>query len=205
MTKRLESKYKSNRRFGADLWGRGKSPVNKGRHYGPGQHGQRRGKPSDYGIQLAAKQKLKFYYGNVSERQLRKYFAEADRRRGDTSENLIGLLECRLDAVVYRAKFAPTVFAARQLVSHGHVRVNGKRCNIPSALVGVSDVIDIKEGSRGMAAITSSLESGERNVPDYVQVDDKAFTAKLLSIPTLSEVPYGAQMEPNLVVEFYSR
>ena len=205
MTKRLESKYKSNRRLNADLWGRAKSPLNKGRNYGPGQHGQHRGKPSDYGTQLAAKQKLKAYYGSVSERQLRKYYAEANRRRGDTSENLIGLLERRLDAVVYRAKFAPTVFSARQLVSHGHVRVNGVRTNIASAIVKAGDLVEVKESSRQMALIVSAMESGERGIPEYLQVDEKNFAAKLLSVPTLSEVPYGAEMEPNLVVEFYSR
>ena len=147
MSKRLSSKYKINRRLGVNLWGRPKSPINK-REYGPGEHGQRRRKPSDFGIQLQAKQKLKGYYGNIGERQFRRYYKEASRRRGDTGQNLIELLERRLDAVVYRAKFVPTVFAARQFVNHGHIQVNGKRVNIPSFQVFVGDYFQIKAKSR---------------------------------------------------------
>jgi len=204
MSKRIAAKYKINRRLGENLWGRPKSPVNT-REYGPGQHGQRRKKPSDFGIQLMAKQKLKGYYGNISEKQFRKYYAEAVRRKGDTSENLIGLLERRLDAVVYRMKFVPTVFAARQFVSHGHVRVNGKRVNIPSYLVKDGDVIEVKEKSREMPLVLLAVESAERDIPDYLEVNQKKLAGTFLRQPKLADVPYPVQMEPNLVVEFYSR
>ena len=205
MSKRLQSKYKINRRFGVNLWGRPKSSLNK-REYRPGQHGQRRGrKPSDFGLQLAAKQKLKGYYGNVSERQFHRYFAEASRRKGDTSENLVGILERRLDAVVYRMKFVPTVFAARQFVSHGHVKVNGRRVNIPSYLVTEGDVIEVKEKSRAMAMVLEAVELTERDVPDYVEVDFNKMQGKFLRVPKLVDIPYPIQMEPNMVVEFYSR
>lgn len=205
MSKRLQSKYKINRRFGVNLWGRPKSSINK-REYRPGQHGQRRGrKPSDYGMQLAAKQKLKGYYGNISERQFRRYYQEAARRRGDTSEHLVGILERRLDAVVYRMKFVPTVFAARQFVSHGHVKVNGQRVNIPSYLVKEGDVIEVKEKSRSMAMVLEAVESGERDVPDYVEVDFNKMTGKFTRVPKLADIPYPIQMEPNMVIEYYSR
>ena len=160
MTKRIKSKYKLNRRLGENLWGRPKSPVNK-REYGPGEHGQRRRKPSDFGIQLLAKQKLRGYYGNITEKQFRNIYAEASRRAGDTSENLIGLLERRLDAVVYRMKFVPTVFAARQFVNHGHVKVNGKRVNIPSYRVSDGDVIEVKEKSRQLAIVLEAADLAE--------------------------------------------
>ena len=204
MSKRIASKYKINRRLGENLWGRPKSPVNT-REYGPGQHGQRRKKPSDFGIQLMAKQKLKGYYGNISEKQFRKYYAEAVRRHGDTSENLIGLLERRLDAVVYRMKFVPTVFAARQFVGHGHVKVNGKRVNIPSYQVREGDVIEVKEKSREMPLVLLAIESAEREVPDYMEVNHKKLAGTFVRQPKLADVPYPVQMEPNLVIEFYSR
>ena len=203
MSKRQESKYKINRRLGVNLWGRAKSPLNK-REYGPGQHGQRRKKPSEFGLQLAAKQRLKGYYGNIGERQFRRIYQEASRRRGDTGENLVGLLERRLDAVVYRAKFAPTVFAARQLVNHGHIKVNGRRTNISSYTVKDSDVIEVKDKSRDMALILEAAASGERDVPDYINVDHKTMKATFLRAPALADVPYPVQMEPNRVVEFYS-
>ena len=204
MTKRAESKYKINRRLGVNLWGRPKSPLNK-REYGPGQHGQRRKKPTDYGLQLAAKQKLKGYYGNIGERQFRKYYFEAVRRRGDTSENLIELLERRLDAVIYRMKFAITPFASRQLVNHGHVLVNGQRVNIPSYSVKDGDVIELRAKAKQMAVVIESTQSGERDVPDYVQVDHQAMKGSFVRAPKLSDVPYPVQMEPHLVIEFYSR
>lgn len=204
MTKRLESKYKINRRLGENLWGRPKSPLNK-REYGPGQHGQRRKKPSDYGVQLMAKQRLKGYYGNITERQFRKTYAEASRRRGDTSENLIGLLERRLDAVVYRMKFVATVFAARQFVNHGHVLVNGRRVNIASYLVKEGDVIEVKERSRQLATVIEAQQSPERDIPDYLDVDSAKMRGTVKRIPGLADVPYPVKMEPNLVVEFYSR
>ncbi len=204
MTKRVEAKYKSNRRFGQNLWGRPKSPVNK-RSYGPGQHGQRRkGKTSDFGLQLVAKQKLKMYYGNITEKQFRRVYAEAARLKGNTSENLVGLLESRLDAFVYRSKFVPTVFAARQFVNHGHVKVNGKRVTIPSYQVKPEDVIEVRDKARNMAMVLEAVQSGERDVPDYIEVDVKAMTAKYVRVPTLSDVPYPVQMEPNLVVEYYA-
>jgi small subunit ribosomal protein S4 len=204
MSKREQSKYKINRRLGVNLWGRTKSPINK-REYGPGQHGQRRKKPTEYGIQLQAKQKLKGYYGNITERQFRRVYAEANRRRGDTGENLIELLERRLDAVVYRMKFAPTVFAARQLVNHGHVLVNGKRVNIASYLVKDNDSVELKGKSREMGVVLEAVASAERQVPDYLNVDHKAMKGTFVRGPKLSDVPYPVQMEPNLVVEFYSR
>jgi small subunit ribosomal protein S4 len=204
MTKRAESKYKINRRLGVNLWGRAKSPLNK-REYGPGQHGQRRKKPSEYGLQLHAKQKLKGYYGNITERQFRKIYAEAARRKGDTGENLVELLERRLDAVVYRLKLAITPFAARQLVNHGHVRVNGKKVNIPSYLVKDGDSIELRGKSKELAAVLASVQSPERNVPDYLSFSEGEMKGTFVRAPKLSDVPYPVQMEPNLVVEFYSR
>lgn len=204
MSKRVASKYKINRRLGVNLWGRPKSPINK-REYPPGQHGQRRRKPSDFGVQLAAKQKMKGYYGNIGERQFRRYYQEASRRRGDTGEKLVELLERRLDAVIYRAKFVPTVFAARQFVNHGHILVNGKRVNIPSYQVRDGDVVQIKEKSRELPLVLDAIDSGERDLPDYVTVNLKDMSATYLRGPALADVPYPVQMEPHLVVEFYSR
>ena len=204
MSKRHSAKYKIDRAMGENLWGRAKSPVNK-RSYGPGQHGQRRkSKVSDFGLQLKAKQKLKGYYGNITEKQFSAIYAEAGRRKGNTSENLIGLLEARLDAVVYRAKFVPTVFAARQFVNHGHVLVNGKRVNIASYRVKVGDVVTVRERSRNMALVLEALQSSERDTPDYIELDPKVMTAKFVRVPEFSEVPYPVKMEPNLVIEFYA-
>jgi small subunit ribosomal protein S4 len=205
MSKRANSKHKIDRRLGENIWGRPKSPLNK-RESRPGQHGERRaGKLSDYGQQLRAKQKLKGYYGNISERQFNKLFQEARRVRGSTSETMIGLLERRLDAVIYRAKFVPTVFAARQFVSHGHIKVNGRRVNISSYRCKVGDVIEVKEKSRELPLLLEAIKSTERDIPDYVEVDHNKMTAKLLRVPGLSDVPFPVVMEPNLVVEFYSR
>ena len=205
MSKRHDSKHKIDRRLGVNLWGRPKSPVNR-REYGPGQHGQRRkGKISDFGTQLRAKQRLKGYYANISERQFRSYYAEAIRMRGDAGENIIGLLERRLDAVVYRAKFVPTVFAARQFINHGHIKVNGKRVNIASYQVKAGDVVEVKEASRQIVMVMEAVQLAERDTPDYLEVDHNKMTAKFTRVPGLSEVPYPTQMEPNLVVEFYSR
>ena len=205
MTTRAESKYKIDRRMGQNIWGRPKSPVNR-REYGPGQHGQRRkGKMSDFGTQLKAKQKLKGYYGNISEKQFRKYYAEAIRMKGDSGDNMIGLLERRLDAVVYRAKFVATPFAARQFVNHGHIRVNGRRVNIPSYQVRPGDLIEIKESSKQLTFVLEASQLAERDVPDFYEVDHSKMTAKLTRIPLPSEVPYPVMMEPNLVIEFYSR
>ncbi|MCA1941447.1 MAG: 30S ribosomal protein S4 [Caenispirillum bisanense] len=204
MSKRIEAKYKIDRRLGVNLWGRAKSPINK-REYGPGQHGQRRRKPSDFGTQLMAKQKLKGYYANISEKQFHKYYVEAVRRKGDTGENLVGLLEHRLDAVVYRMKFVPTPFAARQFVNHGHILVNGKRVTIPSYRVKEGDVVEVREKSRQIPMVIEAGESGERDIPDYMEVDHKALRGTFLRTPKLADIPYPVQMEPNLVVEFYSR
>jgi len=205
MTKRIQAKHKLDRRMGENIWGRPKSPVNR-REYGPGQHGQRRkGKLSDFGVQLRAKQKLRGYYANISERQFRKIYHDATRVRGDTGAILIGLLERRLDAFIYRAKFVPTVFSARQVVSHGHVLVNGKRVTIPSFRIKVGDVVELKESSREMIIVLEAVQSSEREVPDYIEVDHKKMSAKMVRVPVLSEVPYPVQMEPHLVIEFYSR
>jgi small subunit ribosomal protein S4 len=205
MSKRQSSKYKIDRRMGESIWGRPKSPVNK-RSYGPGQHGQRRAKKlSDYGTQLQAKQKLKGVYGNITERQFRKYYTEASRRPGDTGENMIGLLERRLDAVVYRAKFVPTPFAARQIVSHGHVKVNGRRVTVASYQVKEGDAIELTAKARDMALVLEASKSPERDTPDYIEANHDKMTAKFVRTPKLADVPYAAQMQPHLIVEFYSR
>ena len=205
MTKRLNSKHKVDRRLKVNLWGRPKSPFNT-RAYGPGQHGQTKtSKPSDYGIQLQAKQKLKAYYGNINERQFRNTYRKALAKKGDTTENLIALLESRLDTIIYRAKFATTVFSARQMINHGHIRVNKKRVNISSYLVKDTDLIEVREKSKKLTFIEGALQSKERDVPEYIQLDDKNKTAKLVRVPKFSEVPYPVIMEPNLVIEYYSR
>jgi small subunit ribosomal protein S4 len=205
MSKRHSAKYKIDRRMGENLWGRPKSPINS-RSYGPGQHGQRRkSKVSDFGLQLRAKQKLKGYYGNLTEKQFSRIYGEAARRKGNTSENLIALLESRLDAVVYRAKFTPTPFAARQFINHGHVMVNGKRVNISSFQVRDNDIIEVKEKSKQLAMVLDAAQSGERDVPEYLEVDHRAMKGRMTRAPKLSDVPYPVQMEPNLVIEFYSR
>ena len=205
MTKRLEAKYKIDRRMGENIWGRPKSPVNR-REYGPGQHGQRRkGKMSDFGLQLRAKQKLKGYYGDLTEKQFRRIYDEAERQRGDTSELLIGLLERRLDAVVYRAKFVPTVFSARQFVNHGHVAVNGRRVNIASYRVKEGDVVSVRDKSRQLAIVLEAIGSPERDVPEYLAVDHSKLTAEFVRAPALGDVPYPVMMEPNLVVEYYAK
>ena len=204
MSNRTRPKYKIDRRLRVNLWGRPKSPFNS-REYGPGLHGQRRRKQSDYGLQLQAKQKLKGYYGNISERQFRRYYIEADLRKGDTSENLIALLERRLDAVVYRMKLVPTVFASRQFINHGHILVNSKRVNIPSYKVKDGDVIEVKQKSRDLPLVLEAAGSPERDVPDYVEVDHGKMRGTFLRQPGLADVPYPALMEPNLVIEYYSR
>ena len=205
MTKRTAAKYKIDRRMGENIWGRAKSPVNK-REYGPGQHGQRRkNKLSDFGTQLRAKQKLKGYYGDMTEKQFKRIYADAARVRGDTGANLIGLLERRLDAVIYRAKFVPTIFAARQFVNHGHITVNGARVNIASYRVKEGDVIAVRERSRQLAIVIESAALTERDVPDYLEVDHNKMTATFVRVPGLGDVPYPVQMEPNLVVEYYAK
>ena len=205
MTKRTAAKHKIDRRMGENIWGRPKSPVNR-REYGPGQHGQRRkAKLSDFGLQLRAKQKLKGHYGDLTEKQFRRIFSDAERVKGDTGENLIGLLERRLDALVYRAKFVATIFAARQFVNHGHVMVNGKKVNIPSYRVKEGDVIEIRESSRQIAAVLEAISLPERDVPDYIETDYSKMTAKFIRTPGLGEVPYAVVMEPNLVIEYYAQ
>ncbi len=205
MTKRLKSKHKVDRRLRANIWGRPKSPFNS-RAYPPGQHGQnKKGKPTDYGVQLQAKQKLKAYYGNINERQFRNIYRKALSKRGDTTENLIALLETRLDTVIYRAKFASTVFSARQMINHGHIKVNNKKVNISSYVVKNTDTIEVSEKSKKLVVIDGALQSKERDVPDYIQSDNKSKKAKLIRTPKFSEVPYPIVMEPNLVIEYYSR
>jgi small subunit ribosomal protein S4 len=204
MSRRQNAKYKIDRRTGENIWGRPKSPINK-RQTRPGQHGAHRtSKPSDFGQQLMAKQKLKGFYGDITEKQFRKTYEEAARRRGNTAEFLVGLLESRLDAIVYRAKFAPTIFAARQFVNHGHVKVNGKKANIGSMWLKPGDVVQVRDRSRNMALMIEAMGSAERDVPEYIEVDQKAGSAKYVRMPGLSEIPYAARMEPNLVVEYYS-
>ena len=202
--KRHSSKHKIDRRLGVNLWGRAKSPLNA-RSYAPGQHGQRRKKPTDFGIQLMAKQKLKGYYGNIGEKQFKKYYQEAVRRQGDTGQNLIGILESRLDAMLYRAKLAPTVFAARQIINHGHVMLNGKRCNIASVMLKTGDALQLRDKAKQIPAILEGIASIERDVPEYIEADHDKMSATLVRSPSLEEVPYPVQMEPNLVVEYYSR
>ncbi|QQM31962.1 30S ribosomal protein S4 [Martelella lutilitoris] len=205
MSKRESSKHKIDRRMGENIWGRPKSPVNR-REYGPGQHGQRRkGKLSDFGVQLRAKQKLKGYYGELREKQFLAIFEEANRRKGDTGENLVGLLESRLDAIVYRAKFVPTVFAARQFVNHGHVTVNGTRVNIGSYRCQPGDVIEVRERSKQLASVLEATQLAERDVPEYIDADHSKMVATYVRVPALADIPYPVIMEPNLVVEFYSR
>jgi len=205
VSKRTSAKYKIDRRMGENIWGRPKSPVNR-REYGPGQHGQRRkGKMSDFGLQLRAKQKLKGHYGDLTEKQFRRIYAEAERQRGDTGELLIGLLEQRLDAVVYRAKFVPTVFAARQFVNHGHVKVNGRRVNIPSYRVQPGDLIELGAKAKEMALVIEAVQSAEREVPDYIDADHSKMTASFVRVPALQDVPYAVMMEPNLVIEYYAQ
>ena len=205
MTKRLNSKHKVDRRLKVNLWGRPKSPFNT-RAYGPGQHGQTRSsKPSDYGIQLQAKQKLKAYYGNINERQFRNIYKKATMLKGDTSENLIGLLERRLDTVVYRSKFVQTVFAARQFINHGHVKVNGKRVNIASYLLNEGDVVEVKDKSKAMAVVIEAQKNQERDIPGYITLDEKKLSSTFIRVPQFAEVPYAAEMQPNLVIEYYSR
>jgi small subunit ribosomal protein S4 len=204
MSKRQNAKYKLDRRVGENVWGRPKSPINT-RQTRPGQHGARRtNKPSDFGIQLMAKQKLKGFYGDITEKQFRKTYDEASRRRGNTAELLVGLLESRLDTVVYRAKFVPTIFAARQFVNHGHVTLNGVKANVASITVKPGDVVQVRERSRNMALVIEAMASGERDFASYIEVDAKAMTAKMIRMPALDEIPYAARMEPNLVVEYYS-
>lgn len=206
MSKRSTVKYKISRRLGVNLWGRAKDPINR-RAYGPGQHGNAntRKKISDYGTQLREKQKLKAYYGNITEKQFYRVYVEAARQKGDTSENLLGLLESRLDAVVYRMCVVPTVFAARQIVNHGHVKVNGKRVNIPSYIVKEGDTVELRDKAKQMALVIESVQSPERDVPEYIEMDSKAMRATFTRKPKLMDIPYPVKMEPNLVVEFYSR
>ena len=205
MTKRIKAKHKVDRRLRVNLWGKPKSPFNT-RNYPPGQHGQnKKGKPTDYGIQLNAKQKLKSYYGNINERQFRNVYRKAIKKKGNTTENLVGILERRLDTVVYRAKLAPTVFSARQLINHGHFRVNKKKVNVSSYLVKEEDLIEVKEKSKSLTIIDACLSNKEREVPEYIQLDIKNKAAKLVRVPKFADIPYPTLMEPKLVIEYYSR
>ena len=205
MSKRITQKHKIDRRLSVNLWGRPKSPFNL-RKYRPGQHGQKHaGKLSDYGVQHHAKQMLKGYYGNLNERQFRNCYHEALRQKGDSGENLIGLLERRLDTVVYRSKFVQTVFAARQFINHGHVKVNGKRVNIASYLLNEGDVVEVKDKSKAMAVVIEAQKNQERDIPGYITLDEKKLSSTFIRVPQFAEVPYAAEMQPNLVIEYYSR
>ena len=206
MTKRITAKHKIDRRLGCNLWGRPKSPFNN-RPTRPGQHGASgmRRKLSDYGNQLFAKQKLRFYYGDLTEKQFRRIYEKASNIKGDTSQILIELLERRLDAIIYRMKFVPTIFAARQLVNHGHIKVNGRRVNIPSYTVKDGDEISLKDQSKEIAIIQEAIISQEREIPEYLEVDIKEFKGRFLRAPLMHDVPYPVIMEPNLVIEYYSR
>ena len=206
MTKRHSAKYKIDRRLGCNLWGRPKSPFNR-RNSRPGQHGALRQKrnQSDFGTQLFAKQKLKFYYGDLTEKQFKRIYEKASNTKGDTGQILIELLERRLDAVVYRMKFVPTIFSARQLVNHGHIKVNGKRVTIPSYSVKDDDVIELKDKSKNVNLFQESIVSQEREIPEYLEVDQKEFKGRFLRAPLIHDVPFPVTMEPNLVIEYYSR
>lgn len=208
MSKIKRSKYKLSRRMGKAVWGSSKDPVHKGRAHPPGQHGPVLGafrRSTAFGIQLRAKQLLKGYYGNITEKQFRRIYKQAAKMKGDTSQNLIGLLERRLDMIIYRANFVPTVFAARQFISHGHIKVNGKKHNISSYAVKVGDVIEVKEKSQQINMVVEAAQTQERGIPDYYTHDEKAFKVSLTRVPDIEDVPYPVVMEPNLVVEYYSR
>jgi len=203
MTKRHEAKYKIDRRMGQNVWGRPKSPINH-REYGPGQHGQRRkGKLSDYGVQLRAKQKLRGYYGNVSERQFRSIYAEARRLKGDTGAHMIGLLERRLDAMIYRAKFVPTVFAARQFVSHGHISVNGRRGPVPSYRLRLNDVVEVREKSRSMIVVRHNIDTIDRSVPPWLEKSGEGLVATVRDLPLREHI--AVPVRESLIVELYSK
>jgi small subunit ribosomal protein S4 len=152
-----------------------------------------------------AKQKLKCHYGYITEKQFRNIFFKASKIKGNTSENLIELLERRLDAVVYRMKFVTTIFAARQFVSHGHIYVNGKKVTVASYTLRDGDVIEVKEKSREVPIVLEAISSTERDVPEYLSVDFDKMKGTFLKGPKPDEVPYPVVMEPNLVIEYYSR
>ncbi len=204
MTKRVQAKHKISRRLGVNLWGSHK--FKQDRSYPPGEHGPLNAsrRKTDYGLHLNAKQQLKGYYANISEKKFRKIYKEAKRLKGDTSENIIALLESRLDSIIYRANFVPTMFAARQFINHKHIEVNGKVVNISSYQIKIGDVISIKNASKELLIILETIQKKERDIPDYIEVDYKQKSVKLLSLPSLSDVPYPSIMQPNLVVEYYS-
>ncbi len=205
MTKRVNAKKKFSRKLGGSLWGQAKDPYLK-RNYKPGQHGaSSKGRVSDYGTQLKAKQRMKFYYGNISEKQFFNTFSLAEKSKGDVSENFVGLLESRLDVIVYRANFVPTVFAARQFVSHKHVTVNGKIVNIASYRAKIGDVVQVREKSRTLALVIDAQQKMERDIPSYMMLDKDNLSAKLTEKPTFAEVPYPIEMQPHFITEFYSR
>lgn len=190
------------RRVGQPLCGSPKCPALK-RPYPPGQHGKDgRRRVSEYGKQILEKQKLKFIYG-VQERQLRRYLEMARKARGRTGERLLQLLESRLDNIVYRLGFAASLPAARQLVSHGHIEVNGKKVDIPSYIVEVGDVVAVREKSRNLDPVVQSIESRAGNVPDYLSLDAEARRGVLLRVPSKEEIP--VPVDDNLIIEFYAR
>ncbi|XVN41153.1 MAG: 30S ribosomal protein S4 [Rickettsia endosymbiont of Argas persicus] len=205
MTKIVRSKYKASRRLGVSLWGDSKDAFNT-RNYRPGQHGQNTMvKTSDYGLHLKAKQRIKCHYGRITEKQFRNLFGSAQKMKGNTGENFIGLLESRLDTIVYRMNIAQTIFAARQLVSHGHIKVNGHKADIASMRLKEGDVVEIKESSRQMTVIQESVSKQGQTTPDYVSFDVDSLSGKYLRVPTISDVRYPFKAEVHLVVELYSR
>lgn len=204
MTKRKQSRHRDSRRLGVNLWG-GKSSVEK-RNYPPGMHGTKGyGRSTDYGVQMKAKQQLKKYYGDVTEKQFHGIYKKSVRLKGNTESNLIGLLESRLDAIVYRAGFVPTIFAARQFVNHYHVLVDGHPVNIPSYSVKEGSVVTVQENSRTIAMVSESVKLSEGKAPNYIEISDNGYSAKFVKQPELSEVPYPVNMQPRLVIEYYSR
>lgn len=204
MTKIVKAKYKVSRRLGSSIWGDEKDPFHT-KNYRPGQHGPgTRGKVSDYGLHLNAKQMVKNHYGRVTETQFRNIFKLASKMKGNTAENFAGLLEQRLDMVVYRMNFAPTIFAARQLVSHCHVRLNGKKVNIASQRVQIGDVIEIKDNSKDITKIMESIQKLSRPVPEYLAIDPAKMSGQLVRIPMISDIPYPFQPNFGKIVEYYS-
>ncbi|MDD2840283.1 MAG: 30S ribosomal protein S4 [Rickettsiales bacterium] len=203
MTKRINAKKKISRSLGVNLWGRANDTFVK-RNYRPGQHGTAPKRDTNHSIHLRAKQKVRKYY-DIKESQFRTIFDNAKRLKGNTEEIFAGLLESRLASIVYRANFAPTVYAARQLVNHKHILVNGKPINIASYQVKVGDVISLSEGAKKITLINEALEHMERDIPTYLELNANEKTVKFLNKPAFSDIPYPFDAEFNMIVEFYSR
>ena len=192
--------YKKSRRLGFSVLENGKELSKK--PYIPGEHGQgRRKKMSNYGIQLAEKQKVRFMYG-LNEKQFRKTFDLAGKMKGVHGENVLKLLESRLDNLVYRIGFATTRRGARQLVNHGHITVNGKKVNIPSYIVKPGDIISLMDNDKEMAIVKSSLEAMQNRV-EFISYDDKKMAATYVRMPERSEL--NADINESLIIEYYNR